>query len=257
MVPGLRQHFLDALTALASGVDVAAVEAALAAGDTPAVLAAVPLEQFVAALEAALPTLEAVSAAAHQVSLARTGQPMIDFGQVSDPVIAAIRQDAAQLVADVDDETRAAIRQSVERAYRAGRGTRTAAEEIADVVGLTRQQEASIAAQRGTVADADLSEQADAMREQRAATIARTETNAAMNRGNRAAWRDLAHRGLLDASAWRREWLTVLPASGVCPICAPLDRGTAPLHGVYSDGTDGPPAHPNCRCTEVLVPARE
>ena len=233
-----------------------ALEAALDAHDTVAALRAVPLDTFARALNAALPALEQVSAAAHQVSLAQTGEPMIAFDQVSEPVIDAIRRDAAELVADVDDETRAAIRQALERAYVAGPGARPAAREIQDIVGLTSRQEAAIDALRGTVPDEEIAARVNEMRADRARTIARTETNAAMNRGNRAAWRDLAHRGVLDASAWRREWLTVLPAPGVCPICEPLDKATAPLHGVYGDGTDGPPAHPNCRCTEVLVPLR-
>src|SRR5579872_1208990 len=93
-IPGLREQFLEALTALADGVDIDAVRQSLEAHDTEGVLRAVPLESFVAALEAALPTLDELARAAHSVSSTALGQG-ISYSEVSDEVIAAIRDDAA------------------------------------------------------------------------------------------------------------------------------------------------------------------
>lgn len=276
-VPGLTDRFLAALRALRRGVDVVAIESALDDGDVDTALAAVPVADFAAALNAVLPEIEAVSANAHQAAGAAiranfpageaaraAGRLGFDFDQLSRPVIQAIRDEAATLVTEVTDETRAAITQAIEAAYKAGVGSRVAAQQIRQIVGLTTRQQQAVAKYRAqleaegrTAAQVDrmVSRYAVGLLADRASTIARTETNAAMNRGQRATWRDLSATGLLDTARWRREWLTVLPAPGVCEICAPLDKEQAPIHGVYADGTDGPPAHPNCRCTEVLVPA--
>lgn len=230
------------------------MRAALAAHDTEGVLAAVPLPTFTAALEAVLPELDELAHAAHGVSSTALGYA-VPYTDVSDEVITAIRRDAAELVAEVSDETKDAIRQAIERGYTSGRGMRQAAREIEQMVGLTTTQEATLERIRAHAsAEQEIEQRAAAMRTERARTIARTEANAAMNRGNRAAWRDAVAKGLIDAHAYQREWLTVLPAPGVCEVCEPLDQKRAPIHGVYVDGSDGPPAHPNCRCTEVLVP---
>lgn len=280
-VPGMRRAFLAALTALHGTVDVVAVEAALAAHDTAAVVALVPLDTFAEALEAILPDLEAVSAAAHRATadalpatIAEAVTPAeaeaigerlaISFDELSPAVIQAIRDHGAALVREVTEETRAAITEAIERAYVEGLHPRQAANAIAEIVGLTRRQAAAVERYRAAL-DAEGRDAAQVDRmvarftrrllTRRAQLIARTETNRAMNLGRRGTWRDLVLQGLLDPARWRRQWLTVLPAPGVCPICAPRDGTTATIDGTYADDLDGPPAHPACRCSEVLVPS--
>jgi hypothetical protein len=282
-VPGLQRAFLAALTTLHAAVDVDVddVAQALATHDTARVVALVPLDAFVTALEAILPELERVAAAAHDATAAelrgalpdavtpaeasaieaRLGLPL---AELSPDVIQAIRDHGAALVREVTDETRAAIVEALERAALDGLDVQAAAQAIAEIVGLTRRQAAAVARYRAALeAEGRDPAQVDRMvarvvarlRRQRAQVIARTETNRAMNLGRRGTWRDLVAQGLLDPARWRRQWLTVLPAPGVCPICAPLDGTTAPIEGPYPDGSDGPPAHPLCRCSEVLIPA--
>jgi len=273
-LPGLRRAFLAALQAARTDIDLNAVEAALAGHDTEGALALIPIDALTAALEAILPTLEAAAAAARRAIAPSLGATLggeevtvrlaLPLNQLAPGVLEAIQQDGATLVREVTEETRAAIREAIARAYESHTAPRVAAKQLMQIVGLTRRQSDAVDAYRALLTDEgrDL-DQVDRMTarygkkllKQRAEMIARTETNAAVNAGQRATWRDLVEAQLLDPSAWRREWLTVLPAPGVCPICLPLDAQTAPLHGVYPDGTDGPPAHPNCRCTEVLVPA--
>jgi SPP1 gp7 family putative phage head morphogenesis protein len=90
--------------------------------------------------------------------------------------------------------------------------------------------------------------------ESRAETIARTETMAASNGGQRAAWAQAVDDGLLNGDE-EEEWITT-PDDRTCPVCQPMDGERKPLGGKFNvDGEqiDGPPAHPRCRCTTGLV----
>lgn len=89
----------------------------------------------------------------------------------------------------------------------------------------------------------------------RAQTIARTETAAAFNRGQLASIQEATDRGLLGDAAVMKVWSA---ASDCCSECQELDGTVIGLdesfggHGAggYSEG-QGPPLHPNCRCTLV------
>ena len=84
----------------------------------------------------------------------------------------------------------------------------------------------------------------------RAQLIARTEVMTAAHEGQRAGWGAAVESGLLSADA-TVAWMT---AGDPCPECEALDGVTRPLDGTYpSPGGDGPPLHPNCRCTEGIV----
>jgi SPP1 gp7 family putative phage head morphogenesis protein len=83
-----------------------------------------------------------------------------------------------------------------------------------------------------------------AFSDDRAETVARTETAFADVAGNLDAWRA---SGLVD----RKQWIT---APGCCDDCQDLDGVTVDLDDDFpSDGGDGPPLHPNCRCDVVPV----
>lgn len=87
----------------------------------------------------------------------------------------------------------------------------------------------------------------------RADTIARTESMRAANEGQQQAWDQAVEAGLLTGNE-QQVWI-VTPDDRLCPICEPLDGELADLDGTWNaDGEDidGPPAHPNCRCTVGL-----
>lgn len=85
--------------------------------------------------------------------------------------------------------------------------------------------------------------------ETRADVIARTESMMAANQGQREAWAQAADEGLLSADV-QREWIAT---SEACPECDALDGEVVGLDEEYpNDGGDGPPLHPNCRCTEGI-----
>jgi len=85
----------------------------------------------------------------------------------------------------------------------------------------------------------------------RAETIARTETMRAANAGQREAWSQAEDDGLIEEGQ-TRVWI-VTDDDRLCQDCEDMDGEEAALGEDYDgDGGDGPPLHPDCRCTEGL-----
>lgn len=85
----------------------------------------------------------------------------------------------------------------------------------------------------------------------RAELIARTEIMRAVNAGQREAWDQAVEEGLLSGDE-QRSWIAT-DDELTCPICGALDGETIGLDAQYSDGSDGPPAHPRCLPGDCLV----
>jgi hypothetical protein len=85
----------------------------------------------------------------------------------------------------------------------------------------------------------------------RAQTIARTEIQTASNLGRYATWAQMIGSGVAGQAS-RKEWS---PGPGACPVCSGLAGDTVAWDQPFSNGLIMPPAHPNCRCTAVLIPA--
>lgn len=77
----------------------------------------------------------------------------------------------------------------------------------------------------------------------RALMIARTETALAETQGTLTGYRE---SGVVAGKAWSAD-------GEACDVCEGLDGEEVSLEGKFSDGSDGPPAHPNCRCVVVPV----
>jgi hypothetical protein len=85
----------------------------------------------------------------------------------------------------------------------------------------------------------------------RAETIARTEIQTASNLGRYATWAQMIGNGLARPSS-RKEWS---PGPGACKTCTKMSGEVVAWDAPFSAGLLMPPAHPNCRCTAVLIPA--
>ena len=96
---------------------------------------------------------------------------------------------------------------------------------------------------------ADLLANNYAFSEERAMTIARTETAAADTQGNLALY---TRSGQVEQKRW-------IVGDGCCEHCQELDGEIVDLDADFSNGVDAPPAHPNCRCDfiPVLAPTDE
>lgn len=128
-----------------------------------------------------------------------------------------------------------------------------AAEQAKNISETTREAIANAVAD--TLEGGDIADLYDRIEElvgdeARADVITRTEVMSAVNEGQRQSWDQAVEDGLLTGNE-KRVWIT---APDACPECAVLEGETADLDGQYpGDGGDGPPLHPNCRCTEGLT----
>lgn len=152
----------------------------------------------------------------------RTLAPIAIRFDVADPnAVKWAKEHAAELADGISETSRERIKDAVARAV-AGAGIDEAYDDILDAVGS----------------------------EARADVIARTETMTAANEGQREAWDQAVEKGLLSEDS-KAVWIAT---SGCCDDCDDLDGETRDLDGEYPDpGADGPPLHPNCRCTEGIA----
>jgi hypothetical protein len=101
------------------------------------------------------------------------------------------------------------------------------------------------------VADARAEAYAGRLLSQRAETIARTEGFRAMSEGRLDLWRELADDQVVPRERVVRRWMTARDER-VDDICEALDNTTTDLDGDFG-GISAPPAHPSCRCTDVIT----
>lgn len=161
--------------------------------------------------------------AAKEVGNKRFGPLRMRFDVKNERAIAWAKKHAAEMVKDVTKTTREDIKDAIVNAFQKGT-LRSAYEDILEAVGDKA----------------------------RANLIARTESMRAANGGQREAWQQAQDEGLLPKRA-RKVWIYTDDGS-VCDECTELDGKRAPLDGEYpDDGGEGPPLHPNCRCTEGII----
>jgi SPP1 gp7 family putative phage head morphogenesis protein len=168
-------------------------------------------------------TLKAASASAIRAAKDDIGWA---FDKTNPRAVEWIDKHSADLIEGISKSTRDDIKELVEHAFTDGVTADDLAKEIEDVIG-----------------DPD-----------RAETIARTETMRASNEGQLEAWDQAEEEGLLTGNE-RKEWI-VTPDDRLCPICDDMDGEIVDMDeefDVDGDQLDGPPAHPNCRCTLGLV----
>lgn len=133
----------------------------------------------------------------------------------------------------------------------AAKWAREHAAELIDGISETTEERIREAIALGQEGEVDVYDEVlDAVGDEaRASVIARTESMRAANEGQRQMWDQAVDDGLLTGDE-RREWIV---AEDACPLCDELDGELADLDGEYpGDGGDGPPLHPNCRCTEGI-----
>lgn len=176
-----------------------------------------------------------------------------------------IREHTAELVREVSQETKDAIRGVLEDAFRSGGHPREQARRIRNLVGLTQRQAGAVQRchlnllERGVAEEraAKLAERyAQKLLRYRATNIARTETLMAANAGQESAVRVAEGKGLIDPAITKRRWI-VTPDEKLCPrICVPMAGVEVPYDQPFQTPVGEmwyPPAHPSCRCAWGLV----
>lgn len=244
---------------------------ALEQRDWQRVEAAIPWDTFLAGLMLAevkmarRAVLRSGQAAARELSRGLNIGMTLAFDQVNPRAVDWIQLHAAQLVREVGDETKGAVREIIRRAFEQGMHPYVAAREIQQIVGLTMRQGIAVdnyykrllrdGKYPQSVIERYTDRYAKQMQRYRARTIARYETQMASHLGQQDLWTQAEQRGLLPANTMR-EWLTA-EDERVCPRCAPMDGQTVGLHEPFVS-LDGehvltPPLHQNCRCSVGLV----
>lgn len=160
---------------------------------------------------------------------------------------------AAKMIVEITDETEANIRNLIAEAIRDGIPPYDAARTIVPLIGLTSAQGQAVLKYREELINNGLSidkvnDEVDGYAEdllaKRADNIARTEILDALNAGQEEAWQQAQDEGLLSERATKE----VILSEDACPICQEIaDDGPIPIGDDFSE--DGPPFHPQCRCT--------
>jgi hypothetical protein len=263
-VKDAKRSFLTAVASTQDELVMARVSEALARGDLAGAESLINWATFTAEMAAIQQVaLELVQEAGKLTAADLTEQSGITmtFDLLNPRAVEHLQAHGAELVTQVTEETKAAIRSILEAGFQAGEGVDQLAGKVRAYIGLTQRQAQAVEnLYDRLVAEGKppgwIESQAAAYRERlldyRAEMIARTETIGAASEGQREAWRQAVDGGLVTGEEYERVWI-VTPDDRLCDECAGMENQRAPIGGTYPDGSDGPTKHPGCRCAEGLV----
>ena len=282
-VPEVMRRFLAATRNLRATPNEIALQDAVASGDMDAVLEALGFDGS-AFSGYILPALGDVVDEAGKATFetdyglaARAGRLAIRFDMINPHTVYAVRDFGGDLITQITEDTRDAIRDIVAYAMEYGGHPYQQARQIRNLIGLTSEQMGAVdnfrtmlesgdrTALSRTLRDARfdgtldralgfqpslelapeqigrmVSRYADRMLDARAVNIARTETMRAANLGQNEAWYQAVQGGLLKPGL-TRAWL-VTPDDRLCEFCAAIP-GMNP-DGVGLDGMFDTPFGP-------------
>src|SRR4030095_3329777 len=193
------------------------------------------------------------------------GRTLPAFDVVNPYAVMYARTEVGMLIRQVDMRTVQGIQNVIGHGIETGIAQRESAKQIKNMIGLTDYQtdvafnyQAKLLAAGEKNVDVKTQMYADKLLRERALAIARSESIAAANGGQQAAWRAAADQGFLDKDVEQR-WITAQDER-TCEICKPMPRMKENLHVrlggsfVSCDGRNvlKPPAHVACRCTVAL-----
>jgi len=202
----------------------------------------------------------------------------ISFSQINQASVDYASSRTDFLVDAMGIENKQAIQDTIATSIKEGWGSEKTARKIRGSIGLTEQHTTAIsheeerrlkkAAKRRGVTIDELNEQYpnDVVKiegqmarftakryHMRAKLIARTELATAANRGQNIVWEKAIESNVLRRDEVRRQWVTA--GFDVDAICQDLEGTFTSFDGgaTFDGGYVEPPAHPNCRCTLILV----
>lgn len=192
----------------------------------------------------------------------------ISFDKTNPNSLAFATRRAGELVTNIDDLTRVAIRKIIIDAFNEQIDYRATAKRIKNIVGLHpkwadavikfEKREFARLVKMGIkeatalrTAQSRATIYADRLKSARATMIARTEIQIAQNEGRYEGWKQASKEGFVDPQSGKM-WITA-EDERTCEICAPLNGEVVPWNGVFSIGLEKPIVHPHCRCSMVIV----
>lgn len=268
--PGVRRALLQAVAETLDATLWAEVERYLGQGNLEAASRAIPWDQVGGRTlaEQLPPKLQAVFEQAGTAMAARLPVSVgVSFDAANPRAVEWVVGHSGNLVVEITESTRLAIRDLIEQGFTRGVDVRDTARLLRSVVGLTEAQAGAVDKFHASMIERGVSpERAVASAQRyaqqqlrlRAETIARTETMRASNEGQQELWRQADDADLLPDKA-RRKWI-VTPDDRLCEICEALGKAKpVALEEPFKIRTPvsleimTPPAHPRCRCAMGLV----
>jgi len=263
----VKRAFLLAIAATQEKVVVARMAEALQTGDLASVENMIDWAVFGAGLVTVKEVFQEIVGEVGKATARRLSRKLkveLRFDLLTPRAVEFINQHTGELITQITEESRQAIRAIIRRAFDEGGHPYEQARKIRQHIGLTERQGRAVenfrrrqieAGASKATADKRAGTYAKRLLRDRAETIARTETLIASNVGQREAWRQMVDQGLLDETELEREWI-VTPDDRLCERCMAMDGKRAPINGTYEGGIAGPILHPNCRCAEGLAKRR-
>ncbi|MBW2675659.1 MAG: hypothetical protein JRD89_20010 [Deltaproteobacteria bacterium] len=185
------------------------------------------------------------------------------FDLLNPRAVEFISQHTGELITQITEESRMAIRNIVRQAFEEGGHPYEQAKKIIQHIGLTKRQSRAVenfrrrqleAGVRKTEASKRAEVYTKRLLRDRAERIARTETMVASNAGQHLAWLDAKDKDLLPAN-FMKEYVTT-PDDRRCSQCLEIDGQRKPIDAPF-DTPFGPkmypPIHVACRCATGLV----
>jgi len=210
------------------------------------------------------PLIEAAMLEAGEAQLGELGKLLgtgLKFDLKSPDAIKWAKEYAANQVKYIDAGTRAGIKQVTLRGLQDGLSPREQSKAIRSMVGLLPQHIIAVQNRResllSTGMDASSVEKltakyASQLLKYRADTIGLTESHTSTNEGARQVNSDAIYRGIIAKDEYLQEWLSAADKAR-CSKCGGMQGKTAKIGGDFAGDGRGPPLHPRCRCTVILV----
>ena len=273
--PRIRRAFLQAISATQDAITEATVIAAIERGDLEAAYQAIQWEDVGAQhLRDALPSvITEIMAGAGEATVAHgvLAGLGLRFDLDNPHAIGWANEHSATLVQQVSDETKAGIRHAISTAIRQGTPPDRAGRMLRHMVGLTEFQSGVVGNywEQLETEDRDpdqidrmVRRYAERIHNQRAETIARTETITSANYGQQEAWQQAINGGYLPANA-QRIWLAI-DDGRTDDVCLRLDGMVAGIDEPFTDPETGDEymnpgydVHPSCRCSQGIASAED
>ena len=268
--------YIRALGGMANDMDntnvLRAIQGAIEAGNPLDASVAFQWEEFITSLNRVVPNLANQVAASANISakdLPKRISIESNFTAADPRAVAWAQQRAGARIAGITKESQKAVAEAISSGLKTALTRGEVVERLRNIVGLDARQaralgnfyeknlqqllEEGYTYEEAVEEVTKLSKQyRERLLTQRATRIARTETLAAANAGRMLSWAEADARGLLPPDSVKR-WKTATDER-TCPVCQPLHNVAVPWQGIFTTGDMMPPAHPNCRCTAVIVP---
>jgi hypothetical protein len=247
------------------GVNVSKVEKALSSGDLEGAMSLIPWAKLDRMEYDITPELRSVlnKAAAQEARNLLPRGIDISFNQTNPEAIRWITDHCAELVTNVTQVTKDAIRTIITRSFDEGIPPASAARMIREHIGILPQHanavvkfRASLEQKLDTMTPAEMDARAGRYAKKllnyRAKMISRTESINAACSGQQFLWEQAVDEELIDPTDLVREWITGINEKS-CPRCVALDGKQAPIGGTFPGGVLRPTLHPRCTCSVSLA----